>query len=499
MARSIWRGAISFGLVNVPVKLYSAVSKKSVQFNQLHEKDNSRIQMKRFCADEDEEVPYEEIVKGYEVSPGRYVVITPEELEGLDPKKTRTIDIEDFVDLDEIDPLYYEHPYYLAPDTGAAKPYKLLLEALKETNKVAIARVVIRSKEYLTAIRPAGDGDVLTMETMLFADELIDPGDLDELPDQDVRATEREVDMARQLIESLATGFEPGKYRDEYRERVLELIEQKASGQEITVTAEPEEPAAVPDLMAALEASLAAAQGGKQKLVKLQVAKCARTKNGARKAAAKKAPAKKAPAKKPRRQAHPSEEAQDQDARLTPKAAKAVEVEVEGRRLKLSNLDKVFYPAVGFTKGQVIDYYRAGVAGPAAAPARPAADAEALSGRRRGTVLLREAVPVPSARLGPDRHGPEQAQEIDYCLANDLPTLIWLANLADLELHTIAVAGQGRRCGPRCWCSTSTPASRPRSSSAPRWGSRCASCSRASAWMHIRRPPARRGFRSTCR
>jgi DNA end-binding protein Ku len=254
MARSIWRGAISFGLVNVPVKLYSAVSKKSVAFNQLHEKDGARIKMKRFCADEDQEVPYEEIVKGYEISPGQYVVITPEELEALDPKKTRTIDIEDFVDLDEIDPLFYEHPYYLAPDTGAAKPYKLLLEALRETNKVAIARVVIRSKEYLTAIRPAGD--VLTMETMLFADELIDPSDIDELPDADVRATEREVDMARQLIESLATGFEPAKYHDEYRERVLELIERKASGEEVTVPAEPEEPAAVPDLMAALEASI---------------------------------------------------------------------------------------------------------------------------------------------------------------------------------------------------------------------------------------------------
>jgi DNA end-binding protein Ku len=287
VARSIWRGAISFGLVNVPVKLYSAVSKKNVQFNQLHEKDSSRIRMKRFCADEDTEVPYEEIVKGYEISPGRYVVITPEELEALDPKKTRSIDIEDFVDLDEIDPLFYEHPYYLAPDTGASKPYKLLLEALRTTNKVAIARVVIRSKEYLTAIRPAGD--VLTMETMLFHDELIDPGDIEELPDEDVRATEREVDMARQLIESLATDFQPEKYRDEYRDRVLDLIERKAEGQEVAVQVEPEEPAAVPDLMAALEASLAAAKGGK---------------DGGRKkapAASKRKPAaKKAPAKKPR-------------------------------------------------------------------------------------------------------------------------------------------------------------------------------------------------------
>src|SRR5213596_3252931 len=152
--------------------------------------------MKRFCVDEDEEVPYEEIVKGYEISPDRYVVITPEELEALDPKKTRTIDIEDFVDLDEIDPLYYEHPYYLVPDTGAAKAYKLLLEALRETNKVAIARVVIRTKEYLTAIRPAGD--VLTMETMLFADELIDPNQIEELAEGDgARATKREVEMAR--------------------------------------------------------------------------------------------------------------------------------------------------------------------------------------------------------------------------------------------------------------------------------------------------------------
>ena len=135
MPRSIWRGAISFGLVNVPVKLYSAVSKKTVRFNQLHEADGARIQQKRVCSEDGEEVPYEQIVKGYEISPDHYVVITPEELEALDPKKTRTIDIEDFVDLDEIDPLYYEHPYYLVPDTGAAKAYKLLLEALKETEQ----------------------------------------------------------------------------------------------------------------------------------------------------------------------------------------------------------------------------------------------------------------------------------------------------------------------------------------------------------------------------
>src|SRR4029079_12214647 len=209
MPRSIWRGAISFGLVNVPVKLYSAVSKKTVRFNQLHEADGARIQQKRVCSKDGEEVPYEEIVKGFEISPERYVMITSEELDALDPKKTRTIDIEDFVDIDEIDPLYYEHPYYLVPDTGAAKAYQLLLEALRQTNKVAIARVVIRTKEYLTAIRPAGD--VLTMETMLFADELIDPTQIEGAPDAEVRATEREVDMARQLIESQATEFDPSR------------------------------------------------------------------------------------------------------------------------------------------------------------------------------------------------------------------------------------------------------------------------------------------------
>ena len=263
MARSIWRGAISFGLVNVPVKLYSAVSKKTVRFNQLHDADHARIQQKRVCSEDGEEVPYENIVKGFEIAPDRYVVITPDELDALDPAKTRSIDIEDFVDVTDIDPLYYEHPYYLLPDTGAAKAYKLLLEALRETNKVAIARVVLRTKEYLVAIRPAGD--VLTMETMLFADELIAADGLDEMPDADVKATERELSMARQLIEAQATEFDPSKYRDEYRERVLELIERKAAGEEIVVQPLAEESQDVPDLMAALEQSLAAAQGGRCK------------------------------------------------------------------------------------------------------------------------------------------------------------------------------------------------------------------------------------------
>jgi DNA end-binding protein Ku len=257
MPRSIWSGAISFGLVNVPVKLYSAVSKKTVRFHQLHDKDGVRIQQKRVCPADGEEVPYDNIVKGYEISPDRYVVIEPEELEALDPKKTRAIEIQEFVDLEEIDPIYYDHPYYLAPDTGASKAYRLLLRAMEETNKVAIARVVIRQKENLVAIRPTGD--VLTMATMIFHDEVVSPGAIEELPDEEAEASKREVEMAQQLIDSLSGDFEPEKYHDEYRERVLELIEAKAQGEEITIQP-PEEPAKVPDLMAALEQSLAAAQ-----------------------------------------------------------------------------------------------------------------------------------------------------------------------------------------------------------------------------------------------
>jgi DNA end-binding protein Ku len=257
MPRSIWTGAISFGLVNVPVKLYSAVSKKSVRFHQLHESDGVRIQQKRVCPADGEEVAWDEIVKGYEISPDQYVVISPEELEALDPKKTKTIDIEEFVDLDEIDPLYYDHPYYLLPGQGAAKPYKLLADAMKDANKVAIARVVIRTKEQLVAVRPLGD--VLAMATMNFADEVVDPGSFDEAPGEDIDTTKRELDMARQLIESLTAEFDPSKYHDEYREAVLQMIEQKAEGKEVVVQPV-EEPERVPDLMAALEASLAAAK-----------------------------------------------------------------------------------------------------------------------------------------------------------------------------------------------------------------------------------------------
>jgi DNA end-binding protein Ku len=261
MPRSIWSGAISFGLVNVPIKLYSAVSRKTVRFHQLNEETGNRIQQKRVDPETGEEVPYEKIVKGYELTRDRYVIVRPEELDALDPEKTRTIDIEDFVDLDEIDPVFYDHPYYLVPDKGAAKAYGLLLGAMERAGKVAIARVVLRSKEQLVAIRPAGD--LLMMETMIFHDEVVPSDDIDDLPDaKELKASDRELKMAEQLIDSLSTGFEPGKYHDEYREKVLELIERKAQGEEIAIQPEAPAPAKVPDLMAALEASLAAVKGG---------------------------------------------------------------------------------------------------------------------------------------------------------------------------------------------------------------------------------------------
>lgn len=268
MPRAIWTGAISFGLVTIPVKMYSAVQRKNVRFHQLNGKTGVRIQQKRVDPSTGDEVPYDDIVKGYELSPDRYVVIEPSELEALDPKKTKTIDIEDFVEEAEIDPIFYDHPYYLAPGAGGAKPYRLLLEAMQETGRVAIAKVVIRSKEQLVAIRPMGEA--LEMSTMVFADEVLSAERLDELPDPDeVKTTKRELDIAKQLVDSLAGAWEPDKYRDTYREEVIALIERKASGEEIAEQpALDEEEAPVPDLMSALKASLDAVKsrdGGETK------------------------------------------------------------------------------------------------------------------------------------------------------------------------------------------------------------------------------------------
>jgi DNA end-binding protein Ku len=261
MPRAIWSGSISFGLLNVPVKLYSAVSKKSVSFRELRAEDGSRIRHKRVAEADGEEVPYEEIVKGYEIAPDQYVMITREELEEIDPKKTRAIEIQDFVDLDDIDPIYFDHPYYLGPDKGADKPYALLAKAMADARKVAIARFVLRNREHLAAIRPMGK--VLTMATMRFADEVVSPEEVEDVVDADgERPKKREVDMAKSLIDSLTSDFDPASYRDEYREELLGLIERKAKGEAVVEpVSEAPQPTKAPDLMAALEESLAAVKG----------------------------------------------------------------------------------------------------------------------------------------------------------------------------------------------------------------------------------------------
>jgi DNA end-binding protein Ku len=243
------------------VKLYSAVSKKSVSFRELRQSDGSRVRHKRVAEADGEEVAYEEIVKGYEIAPEEYVVITRDELEELDPKKTRAIEIQDFVDLDDIDPIYFDHPYYLGPDKGAERAYGLLVKAMEDSHKVAVARFVLRNRESLAALRPMSG--VLTMATMRFADEVVQPNEIEEALGEDgEKPQKRELEMAKALIDSLTSDFEAGKYKDEYREELLALIERKAKGESIvSAEAEAPKPTKAPDLMAALEESLAAVKG----------------------------------------------------------------------------------------------------------------------------------------------------------------------------------------------------------------------------------------------
>ena len=263
MPRAIWSGSISFGLVNIPVKLYSAVSRKNVQFNQLDARSNARVKQKRVSADTGEEVPWEQIVKGFEMPSGAYVVITDEELAALDPKSLRTIDIDEFVDLVDIDPIFYDAAYYLAPDK-AGKPYALLAKAMEDEGKVGIAHFVLRTKQYLAAIRPK-DGKLL-LSTMVYADELNDPVAIPELAElEDIELDEKELVMARQLIETLAGDFEPEKFHDTYREAVIDMIERKAEGEEFVAPAASAEPDKVVDLMAALENSVKAAKEARKR------------------------------------------------------------------------------------------------------------------------------------------------------------------------------------------------------------------------------------------
>jgi DNA end-binding protein Ku len=270
MARSIWSGSISFGLLNVPVKLYSAVARRSIALREIRESDSSRIKHRRVAEGTDEEVPYDEIVKAYEITPDQYVPIGKEEMAALAPEKSRAIDVQDFVDIEEIDPKYFDSPYYLGPKDGAEKAYSLLASAMESSGKAAIARFVFRNKEHLAAIR-SSDG-VLTLTTMRFADEVVPASELDDaFPEGTQKVAKKEQQMAEALIESLSTKFDPSSYRDEYREELLALIERKAEGKEIVAAdAEPAKATKAPDLMAALEESIAAVRAARAPRRKLR-------------------------------------------------------------------------------------------------------------------------------------------------------------------------------------------------------------------------------------
>lgn len=285
MARAIWSGAISFGLVTIPVKLYTAVSRKSVKFNLLDAESHARLKQKRVSSVTGDEVPWNQTVKGYEITKDTYIVIEDDELEALAPEASRTIDITDFVQQSEIDPLFYDSGYHLVPDEIARKPYALLSRAMEESGQVAIASFVMRTKQYLAAIRPE-DGR-LVLSTMIYADELVDPvaeiGGLEGI--DEIEVSDAELVMANQLIETLAGDFTPEKYEDAYRAKVLELIEAKSNG-EVTTAAAPAPAASadVVDLMAALEASVAAAKDARKRHPTAQDAEAAPTKRRSKKA-----------------------------------------------------------------------------------------------------------------------------------------------------------------------------------------------------------------------
>ena len=263
MPRSLWTGSISFGLVSVPVKLFSATEDKDIRFHQFERGTGERVRIRRVAEGTDREVAYEDIDKGYEVTKGEYVIVTPEELEAVDPGRSRSIEIEDFIELEDVDPVYFQSTYMVAPaDEGAARPYRVLQEAMERSGRAAVARFVMRSKQHLAVIRPAAGR--LVLETMYFADEVRSAEDISELEylESAGEPSDRELQMAEQLLDSLTTEWEPERYEDTYRTRVMELIESKAKGEAI-VTEKGEEPAPVIDLMAALEASVKRAKEGR--------------------------------------------------------------------------------------------------------------------------------------------------------------------------------------------------------------------------------------------
>jgi DNA end-binding protein Ku len=256
MAHAVWTGTLSFGLVSVPVKAYSAVHDHTVHFHQLEKGTGARIHYEKVSAKSGKRVEGDDIEQGFELAKGKYVVVEPDELAAMRPRSTRSVDITDFVELAAVDPVYYEHTYWLAPDgDGAARAYRLLLAAMEDAGRVAIGTVVMRNKQYLTAIRPL-DG-ALAMSTMRFADEIVARKDIDALPAARTKPEAKELRLASQIIEALAADWNPARYHDTYTEELRDLIERKAKGEELTVQADGEEPSAkVLDLMTALEASL---------------------------------------------------------------------------------------------------------------------------------------------------------------------------------------------------------------------------------------------------
>ena len=262
MARSLWTGSLSFGLVNVPVALFSGVTDTDLHFRQLHAKDHTPVEIHRFCADEDEEVPYEEIASGYDTGDGDLVMLTDAELAAAAPRKTRTIDIEAFVDLEAVDPMYLDHPYVLVPagdSEGALRAYRLLVEVMGGTERAALGRFVLRTKEHLALIRTRDDR--LTLTTLRWHDEVRPTKDVP-TPTKRDKPAKKEVDEAVALIEALACPWDPDRYEDGYQKRLKKIVSQKSKGQTIEVPEDEKEPSPVPDLMAALERSLADIKGG---------------------------------------------------------------------------------------------------------------------------------------------------------------------------------------------------------------------------------------------
>jgi DNA end-binding protein Ku len=259
-ARSLWNGAIRFGLVNVPIKVYGAASSKQIRFRELHVTDGAPLEHKRVCAKEDKEVPYDEVVRGYETSPGRYVVLTKDEIEAPTRERGKTIDLEDFVPAEQVDPIFYDKPYWLGPQKDADEAYSVLLAALEKTGLVGIGRFALRTREQLVALYPV-DG-ALRISTMRFHDEVVEPDDLD-LPQPQKKVSDKEAKMADALVSSLRTEFDPTEYDDTYRERVLEVVEAKAQGKQIVVPEQAEESSDT-DLMALLEQSVSGARKTKK-------------------------------------------------------------------------------------------------------------------------------------------------------------------------------------------------------------------------------------------